>query len=147
MRLHVLVHNSFTPIYSVPLHLECISCPLYTVLTLKTYIWILCDNICECKEDLFQCFMTYVFRLGYWDVILHILEALAVLGCCAAQGGTDMLSLNSNNQLLAYATQHPRRVKASTTPWQKPVISLHNIAGGYQHLRTTNWLHLQGWSD
>jgi hypothetical protein len=145
MRLHVLFHNSFTPICSVPLHLECISCPLCTAHLKHT--WILSDNICECKEDLFQCFTAYVFRLGYWVVILHILEDLALLRCCAAQGGTDMLSLNINNQLLAYATQHPRRVKASTTPWRKPVISLHNIAGGYQRLRTTNWLHLQGWSD
>lgn len=60
--------------------------------------------------------MFYGIRIGYWVVILHILEALVLLGCCAAQGGTDMLSLNTNNQLLAYAIQHPRRVKTSATP-------------------------------
>lgn len=60
--------------------------------------------------------MFYGTCIGYWVVILHILEALTLLGCCAALGGTDMLSLNTNNQLLAYATQHPRRVKPSATP-------------------------------
>jgi len=38
--------------------------------------------------------MFYGICIGYWVVILHILEGLALLGCCAAQGGTDMLSLN-----------------------------------------------------
>jgi len=111
-------------------------CNNKNVLRAQSMVWHFVRHpVCECKEDFFQCFMAYVFGLGYWFMILHILETLALLGCSAAQGGTDMLSLNINNQLLAYATQHPRRVKASTTLLQKPVISLHNIPGGYQHLR------------
>jgi hypothetical protein len=82
--------------------------------------------------------MAYVVTLGYWVVILHVLEALTLLGCCAAQGGIDMLSLNISKQVLAYATQYCRRVKISSTPERKPVITLHYIACGYQHLRTTN---------
>ena len=142
MRPHVLVHNSYTKLFSST-SFEVHFLPFMYSFHLK-HIWIFCDNICECKEDLFQCFMACVFRMGYWVMILHILKAFWDV---MQHGGTDVLSLNANNQLLTYVTQHPRRVKASTTPQQKPEISLHNIAGGYQHLRTTNWLHLQGWSD
>jgi len=43
--------------------------------------------------------------------------------CMPFENGTDMLSQNVCNELPSYDTQYFRRVRTSTTPWEKPAVS------------------------